>query len=115
MPVKSEATRQKILESAVGLFREKGFAAATMREIATRAGIASGLAYYYFPSKEDMVATFYEQANADLQPLLEQVHAGHRQFEARRAISGRGVKSIVFASPAGPILALAADVAYIGS
>lgn len=83
MPVKSEATRQKILESALGLFREKGFAAATMREIATRAGIASGLAYYYFPSKEDMVAAFYEQANADLQPLLEQVHAGHEQFEAR--------------------------------
>ncbi len=83
MPVKSEATRQKILESALGLFREKGFAAATMREIATRAGIASGLAYYYFPSKEDMVAAFYEQANADLQPLLEQVHAGHKQFEAR--------------------------------
>ena len=83
MPIKSEATRQKILDAALGLFREKGFSAATMREVATRAGIAVGLAYYYFPSKEDMVAAFYEQANADLQPLLEKVHAGHKQFEAR--------------------------------
>ena len=83
MPVKSEVTRSKILAAALTLFREKGFDAATMREIAARAGIATGLAYYYFPAKEDMVAAFYEQANNELQPLLEAVHQEHKEFEKR--------------------------------
>ena len=39
-------TRQKILDAALELFRERGFAEATMREIAARAGVATGLAYY---------------------------------------------------------------------
>ena len=48
-------TREKILESALALFRERGFAEATMREIAARAGVAIGLAYYYFDSKDSIV------------------------------------------------------------
>ena len=56
---KSEQTRQRILEAALELFRVKGFAAATMREVAVAAGVATGAAYYYFPSKEAIVLAFY--------------------------------------------------------
>ena len=64
MPAKD--TRQKILEAALELFRERGFAEATMREIAARAGVATGLAYYYFKSKDAIVLAFYQQAKEDL-------------------------------------------------
>jgi AcrR family transcriptional regulator len=65
-------TRQRILEAAMELFRERGFAESTMREIATRAGVASGLAYYYFASKDAIVLAFYQLAKDELAPLLEQ-------------------------------------------
>jgi AcrR family transcriptional regulator len=42
MPVNE--TRDRILEAALALFRERGYAEATMREVAARAGVATGLA-----------------------------------------------------------------------
>ena len=62
----TKATREKILEAALELFRERGFAEATMRDIAARAGVASGLAYYYFASKDAIVLAFYQRAKDDL-------------------------------------------------
>ena len=40
--VKSEETRARIFNAAIELFRRKGFEEATMREIATEAGVATG-------------------------------------------------------------------------
>ena len=52
MAAKSEETKQKILEAALSMFRDRGFEESTIREIAKQAGVATGLAYYYFPKKE---------------------------------------------------------------
>lgn len=67
-------TREKILEAALALFRERGFAEATMREIASRAGVSTGLAYYYFESKDAIVLAFYQRAKDDLVEILEAAH-----------------------------------------
>ncbi len=56
---KAEETRRRILAAALDLFQERGFAETTMREIALRAEVATGAAYYYFPSKEAIVMAFY--------------------------------------------------------
>jgi AcrR family transcriptional regulator len=56
----SEQTRTLIFNTALGLFREQGFDATTMREIAARAGLSLGATYYYFPSKESIVAAYYD-------------------------------------------------------
>lgn len=69
---KGELTRNTILESALRLFREKGFDATTMRDIAAEAGVALGAAYYYFASKETIVMGFYERAQEQLAPRLNQ-------------------------------------------
>jgi AcrR family transcriptional regulator len=55
-----EKTREVILEKALGLFRERGFEVTTMRDIAREAKVATGAAYYYFPSKEAIVAAYYD-------------------------------------------------------
>ena len=81
---KSAETRGKILEAALELFREKGFAETSMREVAARAGVATGLAYYYFSSKDAIVLAFYQQAKVDLGPLLEGAQTG-RKLEERLA------------------------------
>jgi AcrR family transcriptional regulator len=56
----SEDTRQRILETALVQFRDKGFEHATMREIAAAAGLSLGATYYYFDSKEAIVAAYYD-------------------------------------------------------
>src|SRR5262249_29516822 len=56
----SEETRRQILETALALFRERGFDPTTMRDIATRAGLSLGATYYYFHSKEALVGAYYD-------------------------------------------------------
>jgi AcrR family transcriptional regulator len=56
-----EGTRELILEWALELFRSRGFAVTTMREIARAAEVATGAAYYYFASKEAIVSAYYDQ------------------------------------------------------
>ncbi|MBZ5625650.1 MAG: TetR/AcrR family transcriptional regulator [Acidobacteriia bacterium] len=68
---KSDETRARILAAAMDLFRRQGFEETTMREIATEAGVATGAAYYYFDSKDAIVLAFYDQAQQEMEPLLE--------------------------------------------
>jgi AcrR family transcriptional regulator len=80
---KSEATRARILGAAMELFRRQGFDRTTMREIAAEAGVATGAAYYYFDSKDAIVLAFYDQAQEEMQPLLESALAGTRDLGDR--------------------------------
>ncbi|GBF50429.1 transcriptional regulator, TetR family [Leptospira ryugenii] len=57
---KSKKTKELIYRTAIRLFQEVGFEEATMRMIASEAGLALGSAYYYFATKEDIVLYFYE-------------------------------------------------------
>ena len=56
---KAEETRERIVDAALRLFREKGFDETTMRDVAAEAGMATGAAYYYFRSKEELVMALY--------------------------------------------------------
>ena len=58
-PSKSDLTKAKILQEALTLFREKGFDATTMRDIATTCDMAVGTAYHHFESKEAIVGAYY--------------------------------------------------------
>lgn len=51
-----EERRQEILAAARSVFIEKGYAAATINDIATEAGVAAGSIYRYFPAKADLIA-----------------------------------------------------------
>ncbi len=93
---KSEQTRERILEAALELFRRKGFAAATMREVAAAAEMATGAAYYYFPSKEALVLAFYDRARTEMGPLLDEALTGPKKLEDRLGAS-IGVKLRYFA------------------
>ena len=48
---KAEETGLRIFDAALTLFREEGFEAATMRDIARAADVATGAACYYYPRK----------------------------------------------------------------
>jgi AcrR family transcriptional regulator len=69
---KSEATGNRIFQSALALFREQGFDAATMRGIAERAGVAIGASYYYYASKDAIVMDFYRRSCDEMQERIRQ-------------------------------------------
>jgi AcrR family transcriptional regulator len=68
---KAEETGLRILNAALALFRQEGFDTATMRDIAQKAGVATGAAYYYYPSKDAIVTDFYQRSCAEMQPEIE--------------------------------------------
>lgn len=51
---RKEARPAEIVEAALAVFAEKGFASARTEDIAARAGISKGALYLYFPTKEDL-------------------------------------------------------------
>jgi AcrR family transcriptional regulator len=81
---KSEETKRKILDSALELFREKGFEQTTMRDIAEKAGMALGAAYYYFDSKEKLVLAYYQTTLNEVQDFVHQPEFNEtRNFKTR--------------------------------
>ena len=59
MAARGVETRERLVETALRLFREVGFQATTMRRIADEAGVSLGNAYYYFASKDELVHELY--------------------------------------------------------
>jgi AcrR family transcriptional regulator len=52
---RKEARPQELLDAALDLFVEKGFAATKIDDVAARAGVSKGTVYLYFPSKEELL------------------------------------------------------------
>ena len=59
-----DVTRERILEAALALFVDKGFAAVSMREIAQHSGVTKSLIHHHFGSKETLWELVKERAFA---------------------------------------------------
>ncbi len=80
---KSEQTRGVIVETALRLFRERGYERTTMRAIASEAGVSVGNAYYYFNSKEHLVQGFYDRILTAHRQASERILRTEREFGPR--------------------------------
>jgi AcrR family transcriptional regulator len=80
---KGGQTRQHIFESALALFRENGFDATTMKQVAERADVVKSAAYYYFPSKEAIIQAYYEAVQSEQERICDEVFAGTKDLKAR--------------------------------
>ncbi|KQV62456.1 MULTISPECIES: TetR/AcrR family transcriptional regulator [unclassified Caulobacter] len=69
---RSEARPGEIVQAALEVFAERGFAAAKLDEIAAKAGISKGALYLYFETKEDIFRAVVREAVA---PNLDVVEA----------------------------------------
>jgi len=63
---RSEATRRKIITSAVELFNEIGYPATGLGDIIERAQMTKGALYYHFDSKESLATAIIEEGTAHL-------------------------------------------------
>jgi len=81
-----EKTKALILERALEMFREAGFEAATIRDIAKSAKVATGATYYYFPSKEAIVAAYYNHVQATHEAKVRELILGTTDLRERLGI-----------------------------
>ena len=65
--------RRVLLEAAVRVFARRGFHAARVGDIAEEAGVAHGLLYHYFSSKEEVLETIFRETWADLLAAVRDV------------------------------------------
>jgi TetR/AcrR family fatty acid metabolism transcriptional regulator len=72
--------RRELLDAAVRVFARKGFRAARVGDIAEEAGVAHGLLYHYFRSKEEVLETIFRETWQLLQADLERIEASGVPF-----------------------------------
>ena len=80
---KGEQTRAQILETALTLFRERGYEDTTMRAIAEAAGVSVGNAYYYFRSKEHLIQAFYARTHQEHLDASREILAREKSLKGR--------------------------------
>jgi AcrR family transcriptional regulator len=68
---RSDEKAQAILQAARRCISERGYAAATIAEIAAEAGVSRGLLHYYFNSKEELLAQVVRSATDAYLTLME--------------------------------------------
>jgi AcrR family transcriptional regulator len=73
---RKDARPQELLDAALALFVEKGFAATRADEVAQRAGVSKGTLYLYYPSKEELFkAVIAHFLSARIAATAQQVEA----------------------------------------
>lgn len=65
-----EAKRAELLKAAISVIAREGFAGASLRKVAQRAGCTTGAVTYYFASKEEMVIAVAESLFDQFDALL---------------------------------------------
>lgn len=64
MGERGNATRQQLLDAAVTVLSERGYARATTKEVARAAGVAEGTIYRHFANKQDLFKAAFAERNA---------------------------------------------------
>jgi TetR/AcrR family transcriptional regulator, transcriptional repressor for nem operon len=68
---KAQAAKEKLLNAALALIREKGFSATTVDDLCARAGVTKGAFFHYFKSKDELGVAAAEHWSAVTGALFE--------------------------------------------
>ena len=74
--IQAEERRNQLIDTALEVFARKGVENATTKDLAEAAGVAQGLMYHYFKSKEDLLLAVMEKHGfmPDLRRILAVGH-----------------------------------------
>jgi AcrR family transcriptional regulator len=75
--------RERLVDAACALAYRQGIGRTTLAEIAGAAEVPLGNVYYYFKTKDDLVAAVVEARVGELQSALAALDRGHRSPKAR--------------------------------
>jgi AcrR family transcriptional regulator len=82
-------TRSRIQEIALELFAEQGYEKTSLREIAERLGVTKAALYYHFKTKDDIVASLFEDFLGHVDAIVEWARAQTIDDEVRKEIVRR--------------------------
>lgn len=86
MAEKGDKTRQFIVQTAAGLFSQKGFTAVTMKDICEACGLSRGGLYRHFGSTKEIFIEVLERDNIDAEESIDQAIA--LNLSAKRLMEG---------------------------
>ena len=72
----AEQRRRQILEAAVRVFAQRGYHTSRVGDIAEEAGVAYGLVYHYFDSKEAVLRNIFVETWTNMLATIEAIEAG---------------------------------------
>jgi AcrR family transcriptional regulator len=67
----SSETRSRIVAATADVIRDEGYAAASTRRVALRAGLKPSLVHYYFPTTDDLLLAVFEDGAAQSDAMIE--------------------------------------------
>jgi AcrR family transcriptional regulator len=81
------ATRKALLDAALLVFSQKGYAAASLEEIAEHASVSRGAIYWHFHSKAELYNTLVEETSARTEDVIRQsIRDGQGHLDTHRRI-----------------------------
>ncbi len=87
-PHTGDQTRVRILQVALELIADRGYAATSTREIAERLGFTKAALYYHFRTKDDLLAAIVGPVMAELEALIEHAGADAGPHGRRELVAG---------------------------
>lgn len=112
---KKDAKRTAMMQAAVRVFADKGYHAATVRDIVNAADVAIGTFYFYFPDKETLFLYLYEETADFLLQTLEQAVRGRMTLPHQIGAGIRAYVNIAVFEPAVVQLLLVGGVGALPS
>ena len=112
---KKDAKRTAMMQAAVKVFSEKGYHAATVRDVVESAGVAIGTFYFYFPDKETLFLYLYEETADFLLQSLQQAVVTKRPLPQRLTAGLQSYVNISLYEPAVTQLLLAGGLGSVPS
>lgn len=112
---KKDAKRTAMMQAAVQAFSEKGYHAATVRDIVDLAKVAIGTFYFYFPDKETLFVYLYEETADFLIQTLQQALNQHTTLPKQAAAGVQSYINVAVYEPAIIQLMLVGGVGAVPS
>ena len=97
---KKDAKRTAMMQAAVRVFAEKGYHAATVRDIVAEAQVAIGTFYFYFPDKETLFVHLFDETASFLLQAIEQALNSRTTFPAQLEAAIQAYVNVAFYEPA---------------
>lgn len=104
-----------MMQTAVQVFADKGYHAATVRDIVKEAGVAIGTFYFYFPDKETLFLYLYEETAEFLVQSLAQAINGKQDIPRQVASGVQAYVNIALYEPAVVHLMLVGGIGAVPS
>jgi AcrR family transcriptional regulator len=82
-PQPEESIRERLLQSALTLFTQRGYAATTVRELVAEAGVTKPVLYYYFGSKEGLFLELMRTHFNRIEAMFETYREGRGNVRTR--------------------------------